>query len=1056
MNIIDLSIKRPVFITCVFLFSIVTGLLCFKKTNVDLFPDVKFPVISIVTRYNGAGPKEIENLISKPIEEAISAVSGIESLKSMSQDNVSIIILQLKLGTDIKYAQQQVRDKLSSIHNKLPDDLVDEPIIQVLDPNDKPVIYMAIAGDVSANELYDLADQQIKPLIEGLGGIGKVNVIGGRKREIQVLLDKNKLIASEISASQVSEALSKLGKNVPAGSYGHLGANFNVRTLGEFRSVAEIKAVPVKFYQNEVLTKVGDLGQVIDANEDETSRAFLNAKPTLILEVFKASDANTVEVAKSVTKLSVKINERFKTSVPHFTAVITKDDSEKIKKNLYDVEESIIIGLILTIIAVYGFMGNLRSTLITAIALPNSLICAFILIYGAGFTINILTLLAMSLSVGLLIDDAIVVRENIFRHIELGKTPTEAASFGAKEILLAVLATTFVIIGVFLPIAFLSGIVGQFFRQFGFTVCFIMFVSLLDALTMAPMLSAYFAGSHKTSGLVVWMDKRVTKFSNNLQNWMTSKYEKALLYTIKNPGRVLLITLIFTFGGFASIKHVPKNFIKKADTGDFIVALEMPAGTELNKTFEIAKKMDENIRLRKEVDFTLLTIGGGTTANSNTASIFVKLVEKKHRKRTTTDFRNYLEKTFVNYPELTNVGTSETDNPAGSGPSSKNTGAFILNIIGSDLDKLNEVSDRVLQKLSTHPDLKDVDTTYRIGRPEVRLVVDAAKSKMFGVTTQKIGDEIRTFVEGKVSGSFKEGDYEYNIKVRLQENQRNIEQNFKDMFVPNINEKQIRLSNVAKIEFTKSPSSVYRADRMRYVAISASVNSQGSGGINKAMLDAKAIMEQEVKNDPSLTYEFDGEAKNFAELGASIMTAMGLAMIFMYLILASLYESFRQPFMIMTILPLALCGGFYALFITQASLDLFSMIGCVMLIGVAAKNSILLVDCINEQKRHGLGMVDAILQAGKLRIRPIIMTSVVLILGMLPVAIGLNEASQQRSSMGIIVTGGLISSTLLSLIVVPALYIGLDKFKARTKIWLKLLANFCRWFCGWLVRKLRK
>ena len=1031
MSIIDLSIKRPVFITCLFLLSITVGLISFTKIKVDLYPDVQIPIISIVTTYNGAGPEEIETLISKPIEEAVSSVSGIDSLKSISQDNASMVIISFKIETDLKYAQQQVRDKLSAIKNKLPTDLKEVPVIQVLDPNDKPLIYLAISADTTQTKLYDFVDQRIKPLIEGLGGIGKINIIGGQKREIQVLLDKEKLFNLDISASRVVNSISNIGKNVPGGSFEMNHKNSNVRTLGEFRSVAEVEDVPIKFFNNETITKVGELGKVVDGLEDLKSKAFLNGKTTLVLEIYKSSDANTVDVADSVKKLANNIKINLGKSIKDLDIVVTRDDSRKIRNNIYDVRESILIGLVLTIIAVYLFLGNLRSTLITAIALPNSLIGAFILMYIAGFTINILTLLAMSLAVGLLIDDAIVVRENIFRHMELGKEPQEAARVGSKEILLAVIATTFVVIGVFLPIAFLGGVVGKFFKQFGFTVCFIMIISLLDAITMAPMLSAYFAGSSKGKKSIVGkVDSFVSHFSEKIQDFMTTKYESILRYTVKHCFVVIFTSLALTFGGFYVAKFIPKNFIKQIDNGEFSVSIEMPSGMDIKETSKTAIAVDNLIRGYKEVDLTVLTIGGETTSSSNKANIFVRLVPYKNRKFNTTQMQNQFSETIKKqFKEIENLGIVDNNRAGGSGPSSKNTGAFMLNIVGSNLNEIIAVSQRVIKKLENHPDLQDMDTTYRIGRPEVRISSDATKTNLYGVTPITIGSEVRTFVEGMIANTFKENGYDYNIRVRLQENQRNVVENFHDMFVPNINNKLVKLSNVSSLEFTKSPSNIYRSDRMRYVAVTASVNANGKGGVNQAMIDAETIMKEETKNNPEITYQFDGDAKNFQELAQSIVAAMGLATIFMYLTLASLYESFRQPFMIMTILPLALCGGFYALWITHASLDLFSMIGCVMLIGVAAKNSILLVDAINNYRKAGSNLVDSIMIAGKLRIRPIVMTSIVLIMGMLPVAIGLNEASQQRTSMGIIIVGGLISSTLLSLIFVPALYIAIDSVK---------------------------
>ena len=1051
MNLLTLSIRRPVFITCVFLFSIISGLMAFSKLNVDLFPDVTFPIVAVTTTYQGSGPKEIENLISKPIEEAVSGVSGIESVKSVSQDNISTVIIEFKLGTDLKYAQQQVRDKISEIDKKLPEDLDANPIITLIDPNEKAIAYVSLTANLGQTQIYDLAKQRIKPLLESINGVGKINIIGGTEREIHVLVNKNSLASKEISMMQLVSKLKQSGKNVPGGNLGTQDESLNIRTTGEFADVKEILDVPISFYQNEVLTRIRDVAKVEDSVKDETSRTYMNGVPSLVLEVYKSSDANTVKIVEQVKKTIAKTNKQFKGQIDGFEVKLAKDDSVRIKNNLYDVGESILIGLALTIVGVYLFLGNIRSTLITATALPNSLVCAFLLMYLGGFTINIMTLLAMSLSVGLLIDDAIVVRENIFRHIEMGKNPTTAAIEGTKEIFMAVLATSFVIIGVFLPIAFLQGVVGQFFKQFGFTVCFIMLVSLIDALTMAPMLSAKFAGNlhnekHTFFGKI---DAVMRKVSESIQTKMVNGYEKILKITIKHYVIAIVLILAFTFGGFFASKFVAKTFIKQPDNGEFMVSIEMTPGTSLSQTAEVATAADKMIRSMKEVSFTILTIGGETKAASDQASIFVKLTPKKQRELSTTKVRDKVREDMKAYKSIQSYGVTDSDNIGGSGAESKkNTGAFSLDVIGEDLNEVYEVVKILQSSLANHPDLQDLDISYRDGMPELKITPNRYLSAMRGVSITDIGNEIRASVEGVTAGTFKQNGYDYDIRVRLQQNQRDISKLFGSTFVPNINNKMIPLSSIATKSETIGPSSIHRSDRMRYIAVSASVNQSGKGGLKKAMTDAEGILKEQMKIHKGIQYKFGGQAERFEELGKNIMMAMLLAVCFMYLILASLYESFRQPFIIMLVLPLAIGGGFYALWIASKAMDLFAMIGLVMLIGVSAKNSILLVDCFNQLKSSGMERTKAIVEAGKLRIRPIVMTSIVLIAGMLPVAIGLNEASQQRTSMGTVIIGGLVSSTLLTLVFIPAVYMAIFKCEF-------LLIKF-KCFVGGLLRKNKK
>lgn len=1032
MNIVDLSIKRPVFIVSCFLLTIIVGLFSLQRLSVDLFPNIAMPVVVITTTYSGTNPNEMETLISKPIEESLSTVSGIDSIRSISKDSVSTVIAQFTLDTDIKYAEQQVRDRIAYVRSQLPEDIDTEPKIRRVDPNDNPILGISVSADMKPSELYDLVDRQIKPLIEQIPNVGLVEIFGGRKREIQVLLDKNKLLQSEISASDVVRKLHGSGKNVAAGHTQTSESDSSIRTIGEFDSVADISNFPIKFYQNDRVVRVKDVGIVSDTLEDELTQSFANGIPALTINVYKQTDSNTVKAADAVMQLIKAKNDELKTRYKSFNMRVITDGSKSIRDNIYDVTESIIIGTVLTILAVFVFLGNWRSTIITAIAIPNSLLSAFILMHYAGFSVNIMTLLAMSLSVGLLIDDAIVVRENIFRHIELGQSPRIAASIATKEIALAVIATTFTVIAVFGPIAFLKGVVGQFFKEFGLTVCFIMLVSLLDALTMAPMLSAYFAksnhnvGSKNTKFSNIF--NRIKLFSGAINDKLISGYERVILFAIKRYLFVIIGTVVIFFSSFIAIKSVPKTFIKDADTGEFSVSLELKPGSPLEMTSKIAKEVDEKIRKNPEVEISLLTVGSGSS-DGNKARMYVDLIPYEKRNGVTTSvFKDKIRKMIKDdYPDLYNFSVSDANGSAGSGGTGV-TKPFNINIVSASFDDSKSVATQLIQKLKDHPDLKDVDMNYRTGKPEIRIITNKRSVDTFGASALEIGNDLRTQVEGTAAAIFRDNDIEYNIKVRIDGLRDNFESNISQIYVPNMNGRLVKLKDVSEIETFESKSAIYRQDRGRYVQVSASLNPNGPGGLNKAIEDAKKYLANgEIVVPNGVRYEFIGQAKNFKELNQSMATALLLAVLFIYLILASLYNSFTTPFLIMIVLPLAACGSFYALAITNSAFDLFSMIGCIMLLGISAKNSILLVDCIKKAKLDGHATREAIMIAGKLRIRPIVMTSVVLIAGMLPVAIGLNEASAQRTGMGIVMIGGLISSTTLTLVVLPAIYILIDK-----------------------------
>lgn len=1029
MNLASLSIKRPVFITCIVTVILVVGYLSLRSLPVDLFPNVTFPIVTVTTAYPGAGPEEVETLVSKVYEEELSNVPGLKKLSSQNLEAVSIIIAEFNLDVDVKYAEQQVRDKVSAARKKLPED-IEEPIIRKIDPADQPIITISVESDLPDGELYQYVDKKIKPMIEQVNQVGLVDIYGGRKREIKVELDRNKLKAREISANQVSERLKISGQNIPAGKISGSTSDTTFRTLGEYKTIKEIESTIVNFLGNDIPITVKDVGVVKDSLEERKTYAYLNGKSSILLSVYKQSGSNTIGVAKNIKKQVEKINKGLKEQNSKMTIQVVRDGSKPIDANVYDVYETIIIGMILTIIVVFFFLGSLRSTIITGLALPNSLLGAFILLAAAGFTVNIMTLLALSLAVGLLIDDAIVVRENIFRHIEMGANPVKAAIEGTSEVTLAVIATTLTVIAVFAPISFLDGVVGQFFKEFGLTVCFAMMISLFDALTMAPMLSAYFAGKIEHHDPNVPKVRKgiydntfgvlLDKF-NDFQNWLEDMYVSVLKFTLKRPFIVLLTATIIFFASFAALTVVPKTFLPAQDAGEFMVSVDQKPGTSLDGMNELAKKVDALVRTNKEVEFTVLQVGD-QNGQPEKASIFITLIPSKQRPgQNTTAVKARVREQLKQFKGA-NPAVKDIDSVGGG------QRPFNINIVGDDMKEIEKYSTLLLDKIRYHPALLDVDTSNRPGKPEFQVIPDRYKAERLGVSTTLLGAELRTQVEGSTPAVFRELGEEYDIRVRMQENQRDIKTAYNSIYVPNINNSLIKLSAVAKPFDTTGPANINRQDRGRYIQISADVapNGPGMGG---AITDINRIMKDEVKLPSNMKYQFVGQAENFQELMVNMVVAGGLGIMFIYFVLASLYESFVTPFTIMLVLPLALCGAFYALALTGASLDLFSMIGCIMLLGVATKNSILLVDYANQQVQGGMSLSEAIIASGKARLRPILMTSFALIGGMLPLAIGLNEASKQRTSMGIAVIGGLISSTLLTLVVIPAAYSYIERFR---------------------------
>ncbi|MFN8369041.1 MAG: efflux RND transporter permease subunit [Bacteriovoracaceae bacterium] len=1015
-SLASLSIKRPIFITCIIILSVTLGYLSLLKLPVDLFPNVTFPVVVVTTPYPGAGPKEVELLVSKVLEEQFSTISGVKVIRSINQEGVSIVITEFNFNIDLKHAQQQIRDKVSSALPKLPSDALPSTI-RAIDPADQPIVTIAVEADLPEAALFDLANLKIKSKIEQVNQVGLVDILGGRKREIRVELDLNKMGPRDISALQVADALSEAGQNIPSGKIDINNKQESIyRTLGEFQNLSEIKNTIVSFFGNEVPTTLGDVANITDSLEDQKNIGYVNGKRSLLINVYRQSGANTVEVSRNIIVRAEKLNELLKDAPGKPKITIVRDGAIPIRDNIVDVKESIYIGIVLTIIVVFIFLASFRSTFITGLALPNSLLGAFILIAAAGFSINIMSLLALSLAVGLLVDDAIVVRENIFRHLEMGKNSKQAALDGTKEVTLAVLATTLTIIAVFGPIAFLDGVVGQFFKEFGLTICFALMISLWDALTIAPMMSAYFAGKvhdAKDQGKLV-------SFLNGIQDLLERVYVKILNFTLNNPLKIIFLAIFIFVFSIYTLKFVPKTFLPPQDQGEFQVNIDLLPGTSLKEMERVANEIDSLIRSHKETKISVLTVGT-KDGESNKASYYVKLIPRKERKINTIQFKEMLREELKAF-SYANPIVKDYD-PMGGGMR-----PFSLNIQGTDEKEIAEIANKVYEKLKNHPSLKDVDLSYRPGKPEFQIIPDRHKAESLGVSTNTLGGELRTLMEGQTPAVFRTNGEEYDIRVRLREDQRNLKDQFNKISIPNLNYRMIPLANVAKGVETTGPANITRQDRGRYYQIGADIapNGPGMGG---AISEVKRIFSEEIKLKPDMSYSFVGQAENFQELAANMAKAAILGILFIYLVLASLYESFITPFTIMLVLPLAACGAFFGLAITGSSLDIFSMIGCIMLLGVATKNSIIFVDYTNQQTQNGMPLKEAILLAGKNRLRPILMTSFALIAGMIPIAIGLNEASKQRTSMGIAVIGGLVSSTLLTLLVVPAAYTYIERFR---------------------------
>lgn len=1025
MSIASVSIKRPIFMTSVMIAILIAGWAAFKSMSVDLFPDVSIPVITVQTVYPGAGPAEIENLVSRPIEEEVSTIAGIKRLTSRNFEGMSLVIVEFESSVDAKYAEQQVRDKINIAEGELPDGTEDS-IITKYDPSDTPILFVTVAADLPDAELFDLADEVIKPRFEQVKNVGSIDLFGGREREIHVRLDREKLRAREISVSQVASQVSVSGENIPSGKVNRGNKELVFRGLGEFSSVEEIEDTLVNLWGNEVPTRVADIGTVHDTIKDETTRAFSKGKKIILMKVFRQSGSNTLEVVDSLKKQIGIIQGQIKDMKGNPTIELALDTSTKIRDNVFDVYETIIIGIILTVITVLFFLGSLKTTLITALSLPISLIGTFILLKFAGFTINLVTLLALTLAVGLLIDDAIVVIENIYRRMELGESSEVAADRGTGEIQMAVFAITLVVIAVFVPVALMAGTIGQFLKSFGLTVALSMAISYFVAMTVMPMLTAYFAGeghSHAAKpGNSIWdltMGRMIYKF-DKFQTWLENQYEKFIRFTLKYSKSTIFATvLIFFFSLFTATK-VPFEFIPDDDSGEISVTLELAPGASIDGTAKVAEEVDKILLANPEVDYTVWN--AGTQNNESNKADFI-VVLKDERKITTLDFREKIRGQLAHLAKTANPIVKKFDASGASGGQ-----PITLNITSADPAKLEAAANKIFAFMKNDPRYKDVDSNFRTGKPEFQIKLKPGAAKEYGINTSVFGSELRAQVEGVEAAKFREKGREYDVRVRMEDDQRDLSETFTKIWVPNVNRKLVRLQDIATGEIVGGPATIERQNRSRYIQLTAApAPGVGLGDIIGDVV--KFMTEGENKLDQDVRFSFAGEAENMQEMADSTVVAILAATIMIYLILSSLYESFITPITIMVALPLAVSGAFLGLWITGKTMNFFVVLGLFLLVGVAGKNGILLVDYAKQKMDEGVDRFNALVQAGKTRLRPILMTSFALIAGYVPIVIGMNPASRTRTSMGVALIAGVLLSTVLTLIVIPALFVYVDSFR---------------------------
>jgi HAE1 family hydrophobic/amphiphilic exporter-1 len=1025
MFLSDLSIKQPVLATMLAASLVTLGIYSYRELSVDLFPNVELPVLTVQTVYRGASPETVEREVSKRIEEVLNTIPGVRHISSTTTEGLSLIMVEFRLGTNIHSAQQDAQAKVNSIRADFPQDM-DEPVIQRIDFNAMPIVSIAVESPTAdIKTLSSLAEKVLKKRIENVPGVGQVTLVGLARREIQVLLDREKLKAFGLTYAEVAGALQRENMDVPAGKLEQGKQEPLVRVAGKFRSVDEFRNLIVAARNGRPIY-LPEIARVVDGIEERQSASMVNDREGLALDIVKQSGANTVEVADGLARVVDELNRELP---PHIRLREVVDRSIFIRESVRDVQETLLLGGLLTVLIVFLFLNSWRSTVITGLALPVSVISAFIVMNMLGFTLNVLTLMGLSLAIGLLIDDAIVVRENIVRHMHQGADHYTAAREATSEIGLAVMATTFTIIAVFVPVAFMGGIIGRFFYQFGITVGFAVLVSLYVSFTLDPMLSSRWYDPAADPNMPRRGLGKLLEKLNEQVDRLRNVIAATLGWSLRHRWAVMVVGTAAVFSSFALFGRLGSAFMPEADPGQFQVTFKARPGISLERAIEIARQLDGEIRKNPGIEYTYTTIGGGQGRGINEGLIYIRLKDRKLRPHFNV-LKAEMRERMKRFPAL-RTAVSNTDEDVGDAK------PIQVSLRGLDTARMAPVSERLLKIARETPGAADADTSEEQRRPEVRVSVNRKAAGDLGLDVGTIASTVRGLVAGEVVSKFEDRDGDsYDVRLRADPAQRSERADLLALDLPGRGGRTlVPLNQVASIETGAAPSSIRRRDLMREIRISA--NTQGRS-LGEVINDIKSrVAEMGLPAGMNVTYT--GQAEDMVESFGYVFQSLILAVILIYAILASQFRSFMQPFAIMLSLPLSLIGVAGMLYLVQDTLNIMSMIGLILLMGLVTKNAILMVDFANVQRREGLGRTEALIAAARVRLRPILMTTLAMIFGMLPLAFEIGSGAEFRAPMARAVIGGLITSTLLTLVVVPVVYTYLDDLGA--------------WFVRWWTRK---
>lgn len=1022
MNIWSFCIRRPVFTLVMTIAILAFGMIGYTRLGVDQYPKIEPPVVTITTTFAGANPEVMDQDVTDVIESEVGTLEGVDTITSTSAESRSQITVTFSLSRDIDTAAQEVRDRVATVRKSLPAD-IDPPLIEKIDPAAQPIMWLAVNGDGPYRELSRLVDNEIKTSLQSLPGVGGLQLGGFRRQAVRVWLDASRMEAYRVTPLDVVDALGRWQNEIPGGRIENDIQEASIKIEGEFKSVAQLHQLIVRHQQGATI-RLRDISSVQMGLDDNRGLARFNQKQAIGIGVRKQSGGNTVATADAVKAALPEIRSR----LPAWVNIdIASDASRFIKATVEGVTHDVLFGAIITCVVIGFFLRSVRTTLISVLAIPTSLIGTFYLLYATGFTLNQMTLLGMSLAVGLVVDDAIVVIENIHRHIEEeGRTPAEAAEIGTGEVAFAVLSATTSILVIFLPVGFMSGIVGQFFGSFGMTVVLTMIISLLVSWTLTPMLAARFMTRETGEG-------PFARFLAKPVDWLEAMYRFTLGPSLGSLwGRLLtvLVGFLFFLFGLGIATRLGSEFIPDSDDSRFLVLFETPTGSSLELTEERMKRAESLLFGHPEIQGAFAAIGL-ISGQPNSGLFFVTLKPPRERQKSQQVLLSELRKEFATVAGFKSFISSL--DPLRMGAIGSKSGDISYVLQGPDLQELERLSEEITRQLRSDGRFVDVDSDLRLTRPELRVYPDRDAAATLGVDVQSISLSIQAFFGGVDAAKFTDRGKRYDIRVRGEPEQRDHANDLQRVSVRSRSGELFRLTQVVKVQEEVGPNSINRYNRQRSTAITSNLNGipAGEGGELFLQTARKVIG---ANKDYSLVAA--GQSKMMVESFQYLAFAMVLSIFVVYLVLAAQFESFVHPFTVMMTLPLTTTGVFAALYLTNSTINVYSFIGIIMLIGIVTRNAILLIDRINQNRGRGMAALESALEAGPVRLKPILMTTVSAAVGLIPVAIGASEGGEARAPMGIAVIGGLLASTTLTLYVIPAVYLliesALDRLLRRT------------------------